>query len=149
MPYFCVTKVTRALNSHGKSLQGSRALVMGVAYKADIDDLRESPALKMIRQLGRHGMAVDYHDPFVTELPQFDMRSVDLTEGAGISAYDVVIVVTAHTTIDYADVVDKRAARGRSSATPPPVSTVATRSGSFEAAAAGRASARMVTCREC
>ncbi len=107
MPYFCVTKVTRALNSHAKALQGSRALVMGVAYKADIDDLRESPALKIIRQLGRHGMAVDYHDPFVTELPQFDMRSVDLTEGAGIGAYDVVIVVTAHTTIDYADVVDK------------------------------------------
>jgi UDP-N-acetyl-D-glucosamine dehydrogenase len=52
-------------------------------------------------------MAVDYHDPFVTELPEFGMHSVDLTRGAGISAYDVVIVVTAHTGIDYADVVDK------------------------------------------
>ena len=148
MPYFCVTKVTRALNSHAKSLQGSRALVMGVAYKADIDDLRESPALKIIRQLGRHGMTVDYHDPFVTELPQFGMRSVDLTEGAGIGAYDVVIVVTAHTPS-----ITPTSSTRRSSwsicATPPPVSTAATRSGSFEAAAAGRASARMVTCREC
>jgi UDP-N-acetyl-D-glucosamine dehydrogenase len=107
MPYFCVTKVTRALNSHGKALQGAKALVMGVSYKADIDDLRESPALKIIRQLDKQGMAVDYHDPFVAELPAFGMHSIDLSKGAGISAYDVVIVVTAHTAIDYADVVSK------------------------------------------
>jgi UDP-N-acetyl-D-glucosamine dehydrogenase len=107
MPYFCVTKVTRALNSHGKALQGAKALVLGVAYKADIDDLRESPALKIIRQLDRHGVAVDYHDPFVAELRQFGMRSVDLQKGAGISAYDVVVIVTAHTGIDYRDVVAK------------------------------------------
>jgi UDP-N-acetyl-D-glucosamine dehydrogenase len=107
MPYFCVTKVTRALNSHGKALQGAKALVLGVAYKADIDDLRESPALKIIRQLDRHGVAVEYHDPFVAELPQFGMRSVELQKGAGISAYDVVVIVTAHTGIDYADVVAK------------------------------------------
>ena len=107
MPYFCVAKVTRALNSHGKALQGAKALVMGVAYKADIDDLRESPALKIIRQLDRQGAAVDYHDPFVAELPAFGMHSVDLTRGAGISAYDVVVIVTAHSGIDYADVVTK------------------------------------------
>ena len=91
MPYFCVAKVTRALNSHGKALQGAKVLVLGVAYKADIDDLRESPALKIIRQLDRQGAAVDYHDPFVAELPAFGMHSVDLTRGAGISAYDVVV----------------------------------------------------------
>jgi len=107
MPYFCVGKVTRALNSHGKAMQGSKGLVLGVAYKADIDDLRESPALKIIRQLDRQGMAVDYHDEFVPELPALGLRSVDLRKGAGISAYDVVIVVTAHTTVDYHDVVDK------------------------------------------
>jgi len=107
MPYFCVTKVTRALNSHGKALQGAKGLVLGVAYKADIDDLRESPALKIIRQLDHLGMAVDYHDEFVTELPELDRRSIDLHKGAGISAYDVVIVVTAHSTVDYAEVVDK------------------------------------------
>ncbi len=107
MPYFCVAKVTRALNSHGKALQGSKALVLGVAYKADIDDLRESPALKIIRQLDKQGVAVDYHDPFVPALPAFHMHSIDLTKGAGISAYDVVIVVTAHSSTDYADVVSK------------------------------------------
>ncbi|MGZ4199712.1 MAG: nucleotide sugar dehydrogenase [Thermoleophilia bacterium] len=107
MPYFCVTKVTRALNSHGKALLGAKVLVMGVAYKADIDDLRESPALKIIRQLDKQGAAVDYHDPFVAELPALGMHSIDLHKGAGISAYDVVIVVTAHTAIDYADVVSK------------------------------------------
>jgi UDP-N-acetyl-D-glucosamine dehydrogenase len=107
MPYFCVTKVTRALNSHGKALQGAKALVMGVAYKADIDDLRESPALKIIRQLDKQGVAVDYHDPFVAELAALDMHSIDLSKGAGISAYDVVIVVTAHSAIDYADLVAK------------------------------------------
>jgi UDP-N-acetyl-D-glucosamine dehydrogenase len=52
-------------------------------------------------------VAVDYHDPFVAELPQFSMHSIDLSKGAGISAYDVVIVVTAHSAIDYADVVAK------------------------------------------
>ena len=107
MPYFCVAKVTRALNSRGRALQGARALVLGVAYKADIDDLRESPALKIIRQLRREGVAVEYHDPFVAELPAFDLRSVDLDAGDGVAAYDVVVVVTAHTKVDYADVVDK------------------------------------------
>jgi UDP-N-acetyl-D-glucosamine dehydrogenase len=107
MPYFCMTKVTRALNSQGKALQGARALVLGVAYKADIDDLRESPALKIIRQLRRQGVAVDYHDPFVVELPAFGLNSVELDAGGGVGDYDVVIVVTAHTQIDYADVVDK------------------------------------------
>ena len=107
MPYFCVAKVTRALNSQGKALHGARALVLGVAYKADIDDLRESPALKIIRQLRSQGVAVAYHDPFVAELPAFDLRSVDLDAGDGVGAYDVVIVVTAHTKIDYADVVGK------------------------------------------
>jgi UDP-N-acetyl-D-glucosamine dehydrogenase len=80
---------------------------MGVAYKADIDDLRESPALKIIHQLDRQGVAVDYHDPFVAELPALGMRSIDLNKGAGISAFDVVIIVTAHSTVDYGDVVAK------------------------------------------
>jgi UDP-N-acetyl-D-glucosamine dehydrogenase len=107
MPYFCVAKITRALNSHGKALQGSKGLVLGVAYKADIDDLRESPALRIIRQLDAAGMVVDYHDPFVPELPAFGMHSVDLHKGAGISAYDAVVIVTAHTGIDYEEIVRK------------------------------------------
>ena len=65
MPYFCVEKMHRALNTRQKSLNGAKVLVLGVAYKADIDDLRESPALKVIRNLRTHGAEVDYHDPYV------------------------------------------------------------------------------------
>ena len=107
MPYFCVEKVHRALNTRGKSLNGAKVLVLGVAYKADIDDLRESPALKVVRRLQEHGALVDYHDPYVPELPEFGMRSVALDKGAGIGAYDVAIIVTAHSNVDYREVVEK------------------------------------------
>jgi UDP-N-acetyl-D-glucosamine dehydrogenase len=107
MPYFCVQKITRALNSRSRALQGSKVLILGVAYKADIDDLRESPALKIIRQLDKLGAMVDYHDPFVPELPEFGRHSIDYHKGAGISAYDVVVIVTAHSAIDYREVVQK------------------------------------------
>jgi UDP-N-acetyl-D-glucosamine dehydrogenase len=107
MPYFCVSKITRALNSHAKPLQDSKILILGVAYKADIDDLRESPALRIIRQLDDLGAVVDYHDPFVPELPELGRHSIDFHKGAGISAYDAVVIVTAHTTIDYTEVVEK------------------------------------------
>jgi UDP-N-acetyl-D-glucosamine dehydrogenase len=100
MPYFCRSVVSQALN-HGaqKSLSGAKILVLGVAYKADIDDMRESPAEKLIHLLKIAGANVDYHDPHVKE---FDgMRSVDLTP----EDYDCVTIVTAHSSIDYADVV--------------------------------------------
>jgi UDP-N-acetyl-D-glucosamine dehydrogenase len=107
MPYFCVQKIMRALNSRSKAVQGSKILVLGVAYKADIDDLRESPALRIIRQLDDLGAIVDYSDPFVPELPDFGRHSLDFHKGAGISAFDAVVVVTAHTDIDYAEVVER------------------------------------------
>ena len=112
MPYWCVEKVHRALNTRGKSLNGAKVLVLGVAYKADIDDLRESPALKVIRRLQEHGAVVDYHDPYVPELHVPDLyegvlHSIALDKGAGIGAYDVVIIVTAHSNVDYREVVDK------------------------------------------
>jgi UDP-N-acetyl-D-glucosamine dehydrogenase len=100
MPYFCRSVVSQALN-HGaqKSLSGAKILVLGVAYKADIDDMRESPAEKLISLLKNAGADVDYHDPHVRE---FDgMRSVDLKP----EDYDCVTIVTAHSSIDYADVV--------------------------------------------
>ena len=100
MPYFCRSVVSQALN-HGaqKSLKGSRILVLGVAYKADIDDVRESPAEKLIQLLRNAGANVAYHDPHVG---QFDgLSSVDLEP----EAYDCVVIVTAHSSIDYADVV--------------------------------------------
>jgi len=105
MPYFCVEKLHRALNTRQKSLNGARLLVLGVAYKADIDDLRESPALKVIRLLRAHGADVDYHDPYCAELPEFDLRSVDLEEYRRIAGYDAVVIVTAHSSLDYRTIV--------------------------------------------
>jgi UDP-N-acetyl-D-glucosamine dehydrogenase len=102
MPYFCRSLISQALN-HGaqKSLKGSRILVLGVAYKADIDDVRESPAEKIIGLLQKGGADVAYHDPHVAE---FDgMRSVDYAP----ESYDCVVIVTAHTSIDYEDLVDR------------------------------------------
>jgi UDP-N-acetyl-D-glucosamine dehydrogenase len=100
MPYFCRSVVSQALN-HGaeKSLKGSRILVLGVAYKADIDDVRESPAEKLIQLLRNAGSVVAYHDPHV---PEFDgLRSSPLEP----EEYDCVAIVTAHSSIDYDDVV--------------------------------------------
>jgi UDP-N-acetyl-D-glucosamine dehydrogenase len=100
MPYFCRSVISQALN-HGaeKSLKGSKILLLGVAYKADIDDVRESPAEKIADLLRNAGADVAYHDPFVAE---FDgMRSSPLEP----EAYDCVVIVTNHSSIDYADVV--------------------------------------------
>jgi UDP-N-acetyl-D-glucosamine dehydrogenase len=117
MPYFCRSLISQALN-HGaeKSLKGSQVLVLGVAYKADIGDMRESPAVKIIRLLQNAGSQVAYHDPHVPELPGLGLASVGLDPGA----YDCVVIVTAHSSIDYerivADaqlVVDLRNATGR------------------------------------
>ena len=102
MPFFCRSLISQALN-HGaeKSLKGSRILVLGVSYKADIDDVRESPAKKIVELLHKAGAEVSYHDPHVEE---FDgMRSVDYAP----ESYDCVVIVTAHTSIDYADLVER------------------------------------------
>ncbi len=102
MPYFCRSVISQAMN-HGlqKSLSGSRILIVGVAYKADISDTRETPAEKLIALLRNAGANVAYHDPHVDE---FDgMRSVQLEP----EAYDCVVIVTAHTTLDYASIVDR------------------------------------------
>jgi UDP-N-acetyl-D-glucosamine dehydrogenase len=117
MPYYCRSVVSQALNhSSQKSLKGAKVLVLGVAYKEDISDMRESPALKLIQLLQGGGAEISYHDPHVPELPQFELTSVDLDP----PAYDCVVVVTAHTSIDYEQlvedaklVVDLRNATGR------------------------------------
>jgi UDP-N-acetyl-D-glucosamine dehydrogenase len=103
MPYFCREKVGRALNGQSKPLRGSQVLVVGVAYKPDIDDTRESPALKLIELLRDEGSQVSYHDPFVTELREFGLESVALDPA--IDSSDCVVVVTNHSSIDYAEVV--------------------------------------------
>src|SRR5680860_997185 len=100
MPQFCVTKVGRALNSRRKSLNGSRVLVMGISYKADVNDTRESPSLRIIELLQADGAHVEYHDPHVPELPKLGMASIDMTAEA-LAGYDVVVVVTAHSGVDW------------------------------------------------
>jgi UDP-N-acetyl-D-glucosamine dehydrogenase len=98
-PVFCVTRIERALNDVGRAVNGSRVLILGTSYKAGIGDVRESPALKIIRMLRERGAEVSYHDPHVPELREFDLRSVDLD--AAIGAADLVAIVTAHPELDY------------------------------------------------
>jgi len=125
MPGHVVDKVARALNGAKKAVNGSRILILGVAYKADIDDLRESPALDIVRLLGERGAELSYHDPFV---PQFELdganhRSVALSTDT-VAASDLVVITTAHTDVDYDLVVrdaplivdTRNALRGRSEA---------------------------------
>ena len=101
MPYWCIGKIARALNANEKALKGSKVQIVGVSYKADIDDTRESPALKMIELLQEAGADVSYHDPFVSEVPELGLSSVPLEPGAS----DCVVIVTAHSGIDYEDLV--------------------------------------------
>ena len=111
MPYFCVAKLARALNDHEKALKGAKVLVIGVAYKADVNDMRESPALKVISLLFDRGADVSYHDPHVPQLEPghgFDrtMAGVELTDEA-LAGADAVVVVTAHSGIDWQRVADR------------------------------------------
>ena len=102
MPEYWVTKVVDALNERGKAVRGSRLLVLGVAYKKDIDDIRESPALDIIRLLERRGAHVSYHDPHIAEFKEdgLVMRSVPLTAET-VGAADCIVIVTDHSAIDY------------------------------------------------
>ena len=107
MPYYVVTRLMEALNTQRKSLAGSRVLMMGVAYKGDIDDMRESPAIKIAELLAEKGAEVVFHDPYV---PVFraggrEVPSVELTADE-LSAAAAVLVVTDHRNIDYRLVVD-------------------------------------------
>ena len=102
-PHFCVEKVQRALNDVGKPVNGSRALLLGVAYKAGVGDVREAPALKVARLLRELGAEVSYHDPHVAEVPELGLESAGLE--AALAACDVACIVTAHTEVDYRRVV--------------------------------------------
>jgi UDP-N-acetyl-D-glucosamine dehydrogenase len=106
MPHFAADKVQNALNDAGKPLKGSRVHVMGVAYKRDIDDMRESPAIDVILLLKRRGAIVTYSDPHV---PALRTDGIDLTaspESAAAGA-DCVVIVTDHSAFDYAALVER------------------------------------------
>ena len=105
MPRFCVDKVGRALNSRRQALNGSRVLVIGVSYKADVNDTRESPSLRIIELLRGEGAVVSYHDAFVPELPKMGLGSVPL-DAETLGRADVAVVVTAHTGTDWQLVAD-------------------------------------------
>jgi len=103
MPEYCVDRIARILNRNKKSLNGSKVLMLGVAYKQDIDDYRESPALAMITELMARGAAVDYYDPCVANYSYRGTIGSSLKEldTETLREYDIISVTTAHTTVDY------------------------------------------------
>ena len=109
MPYHVLASVSSALNTQRKSVNGARVLVLGVAYKKDIDDLRESPSLTIIELLQKDGAQVSYHDPyfpFIGKGRKYDlqMKCADLSN---LSQYDCVLIVTDHSDYDYARIVQE------------------------------------------
>jgi UDP-N-acetyl-D-glucosamine dehydrogenase len=111
MPYHVVDSVAEALNIHKKSLNGSRILVLGVAYKKDVDDLRESPTLKIMEILKKRGASFDYNDPYFPQLHKMrhydysEMKSVPLNAET-LGKYDAVLIATDHSAYDYGAIVD-------------------------------------------
>jgi len=107
MPYHVVERAMELLNTKGKALNGSKVMLLGMAYKRDIDDLRESPALKVARLLADRGAMLSYHDAYIPEinLAGLKLRNVALTPKL-LEAQDIIIITTAHTNVDYKMVVD-------------------------------------------
>ena len=109
MPHYVVHRTMEALNTQRKSLNGARLLIVGAAYKKDVDDVRESPALRVISLLSDRGALVEYHDPYVPRLEkgatfEYEMRSVPLS-AERVSKYDAVLILTDHSSIDYGMIV--------------------------------------------
>jgi UDP-N-acetyl-D-glucosamine dehydrogenase len=105
MPDWVVAKVTDALNERGKALRGANILVLGIAYKKNVDDMRESPSVLLMEKLTRKGATVHYSDPHVPVFPKmrehyFDLRSVEIISGI-LPAYDCVLIATNHDAFDY------------------------------------------------
>lgn len=111
MPEYVVERVGEALNSARKAVNGSRILLLGMAYKPNIDDYRETPALKVMKKLIERGASVDYNDPFIPSIPSTTRQttlhpeSVDLT-GETLAGYDCAVVITNHDCYDYQWIVD-------------------------------------------
>ena len=99
MPYFCVEKISRALNDHAKPVRGSRVAIVGVSYKPGVGDLRESPALRIMRLLAERGAELTYHDDYVPSLPDYELES-EWPEDT-----DCTVIVTAHPGLDVERIV--------------------------------------------
>ena len=109
VPYYVVAKIQDALNGRGKSIKGAKLLILGVAYKKDVDDARETPALSIMELLRKKGAVLLYHDPYIPVLPPFrkyyfKLKSSPLTKGL-LQKIDAVVVVTDHSSVDYSWVV--------------------------------------------
>ena len=132
MPIYVATLVQDALNEHQKSLKGSQILVLGAAYKPDIDDIRESPALDVIGLLSQKGAQVSYHDPYIPDLNHENMQMASVPDlFAAIRQADCVVIITNHSVYDYdaileaADlIVDTRHALGNRGRNHPKVVTL-------------------------
>jgi UDP-N-acetyl-D-glucosamine dehydrogenase len=110
MPYYVVQRTMEALNDKGLSIKDAKILILGLAYKKDVGDMRESPSLKLIDLFHEKGAKVDYNDPFIAEIPKmrqynFRMKSVPLTEEM-LKNYDCVVIATNHSYYDYHFVVE-------------------------------------------
>ena len=106
MPHLVVEKTQDALNGQKKAINGSKILVLGIAYKKDIDDLRESPALDVIELLQQKGAQVSYHDPYcpTVKIGEHELQSVTFDK---LDGYDCVVVITDHSSVDYRQVAAK------------------------------------------
>jgi len=106
MPYYVVFHIMEALNRRGKSLNGAKVLILGVAYKRDVGDVRESPSLKLIQLLSDKGAQVSYNDPYIPriQLPQGGLTSIELTKES-LSSADCVVIATDHSCYNMAEVI--------------------------------------------
>lgn len=113
MPLYVVMRLMEALNERGKPVKGSRILLLGAAYKKDVDDIRESPSIRLIQLLRERGAQVDYNDPYIPKITHgrrhnIEMESVELTP-ENIRSYDCVLISTAHSCYDIARIVENAA----------------------------------------
>jgi UDP-N-acetyl-D-glucosamine dehydrogenase len=107
MPRFVINKIQDALNDHGKAVKGSKVLVLGAAYKPDIDDLRESPALDVIRLLESKGADVSYHDPYIPHLHHDGWKLSSVEDMAqAVADADCVVIITNHKVYDYSAILE-------------------------------------------
>ncbi|MCX4327766.1 MAG: nucleotide sugar dehydrogenase [Lachnospiraceae bacterium] len=111
-PKYCVDRAMHILNRHKKAVNGAKILVCGVAYKQDIDDYRESPAIRLIEELEKVNASVDYYDPWISEYKKYGnvITGIKNISPGVIASYDLVIIAAAHTNVDYQMIIDNAAA---------------------------------------
>ena len=105
MPEHCVTRIERALNDLRKPVNGTKILLMGMSYKAGVGDVRESPAIKIAEALQALHADLSYHDPYVPEVPELGLRSVDVARA--VTEAELVVIITAHPGVDHVAIAEE------------------------------------------